>query len=308
MDVFLLLDILLLMLIALFVPIGFWRGAHREVLVTLGILFGAALADSWARPWGQDLAQLTRLRESGGAFMVAVLFVIGSTFLLGYGAGSALAMPRPGLISRFFGALIAGGNGALLLSFALRDIRIYLLADQNPDFLEQAIVAHFLSTGVGWLLLGGLVVFLPVVVVLALFGRGGYVDPEMSGASEATREVAGVYGYAPRLLDLSNEGDTAVYKAEPPRAYDSPTVETRPVWVRSDQDQSAAWGGAHHDLADDEQTVIARVRSEGADDAQETIQIDTAGGHTPVTDGTCPACHADVSEAEVFCPRCGRVL
>ncbi|HEX7102495.1 MAG TPA: CvpA family protein, partial [Nitrolancea sp.] len=129
MSVFILLDVLLIILISLFVPIGFWRGAQREIMVTLGILLGAALAEWWAHPWGSDLADLTSLRDTGGAFMVAVLFLIGSTFLLGYGAGAALPVPPPGLLARILGAIVAAGNGALILSFALRDIRVYLLPD-----------------------------------------------------------------------------------------------------------------------------------------------------------------------------------
>jgi uncharacterized membrane protein required for colicin V production len=99
-NVYVLLDALLLILIALFIPIGVWRGAYREAFVTLGILFGAVLAGFWGEPWGADLAAITRLNESGGTFMVAMLCLIGSTFLLGYSAGAAVPVPPPGWVAR----------------------------------------------------------------------------------------------------------------------------------------------------------------------------------------------------------------
>lgn len=170
MDVYILLDILLIILVALFIPIGFWRGAYREAFVTLGILFGASLGRFWGESWGTELAAVTRLHESGGAFMIAMLCLISATFLLGYSSGAAMPVPDPGWIARTLGALIAGANGALLLSFALRDIRVYLLSSQESGFLDNAYIAPFLSEGTGWILLVSAAVFVPISLVLALFG------------------------------------------------------------------------------------------------------------------------------------------
>jgi len=309
-NVFILLDILLLILVALFVPIGFWRGAQREVLVTLGIFFGAALSDAWARPWGHDLAGLTSLRESGGAFMVSVLFLVGSTFLLGYGTGAALPVPRPGLWSRFFGGLIAGGNGALLLSYALRDIRLYLLADQAPGFLDRSLVAQFLSSGIGWLLMVATVVFLPIVIVLALFGRDVVTEAIDGDDDYAADDEPVVRTYPPRLRLSGRDEPTATYKAEPPvRPGPRATDETRPLRIQPADDASARWGGQVRRNGTDDEATVSRGSGDG--DPQRTIQIQV--GHpeangTSVKDGTCPNCHADVRSAEVYCPRCGRVL
>ncbi|MEX2425313.1 MAG: CvpA family protein [Thermomicrobiaceae bacterium] len=169
-DVYVLLDILLIVLIALFIPIGFWRGAYREAFVTLGILFGASLGRFWGEAWGLELSEVSRLQESGGAFMITMLCLISATFLLGYSAGAAVPVPQPGWIARALGALVAGANGALLLSFALRDIREYLLSSEESGFLDNAVIAPFLSDGTGWILLVAAAVFVPIALVLALFG------------------------------------------------------------------------------------------------------------------------------------------
>lgn len=322
MSVFVLLDILLLILIALFVPIGFWRGAQREALVTLGILFGAALGDAWAHSWGNDLANLTRLRPAGGAFMIAVLFLIGSAFLLGYGSGAALPAPRPGILSRFLGGLIAGGNGALLLSYALRDIRVYLLQNQSPGFLDNALVAHFLASGAGWLLLVAAIVFVPIVVILALFGRGTYLEELQQPEDAYEVESPELRSYPPRVPVMSGATNqsTAAYKAESPRPPDFLRVadETRPVHAGNAQQRSLSWGGSARNDSANDPTTFTRVEPSRSSDAQKTVQLQVqSSGPTartketeslPVRDGKCPNCHADVRDAEVYCPRCGRVL
>lgn len=311
MNVFLLLDVLLLILIALFIPIGFWRGTHRELYVTLGIFFGAALAQSWAQPWGSDLASLTRLRESGGVFMVAVLFLIASTFLLGYGAGSALTVPRPGWISRAFGAIIAGFNGALLLSFALRYIRIYLLPDQSPGFLDRAQVAQFLTVYAGWLLLGAAAVCLPIVVVLALLGRGQTIarPKDSSSGFDASSQTTDSFVTAEAPAEA-----TAIYKSEPPRIFENPSEQTRPLDFRSTTG-SDLWGGSQRDDATDKHAVVARPAS--SPDAQETLHLDQAskpaGGDSDTDshatgDVLCKNCNADLEGNERFCTKCGSFL
>ncbi len=312
MNVFLLLDVLLLILIALFIPIGFWRGTHRELYVTLGIFFGAALAESWAQPWGSDLASLTRLRESGGIFMVAVLFLVASTFLLGYGAGAALTVPRPGWVSRAFGAIIAGFNGALLLSFALRYIRIYLLADQSPGFLDQAVVAQFLTLNAGWLLLGAAAVCLPVVVVLALLGRGQTIARPVGSSAGLGTSDQSTDSFA---LAESPVEATAIYKSEPPvRAYENPSEQTRPLDFRS-TGSSDLWGGSQREDATDKQAVVARQPV--SPNAQETLHLGQAS--TPEDNGSdadsdakaaasCKTCNAELEGSERFCTSCGSFL
>ena len=312
MSVFVLLDILLLILIALFVPIGFWRGAQREAMVTLGILFGAVLAEWWAEPWGADLAELTRLRESGGAFMVAVLFLIGGTFLLGYAAGAALPVPPPGLASRLFGALIAAGNGALLLSFALRDIRVFLLSSENSGFFDQAVVAQFLSTGVGWLLLGAAVIFTPTVLALALFGRRTVVVADYGDADSDF-----VHDFTPSPRSRPPRGSVpAEHTAQPPYKAEAPrssrgqvaTEETRPAFVVAETPRRA-----ERDPATGETQIIRRASPTRQANDQQTDEmpvVTPTSAASPVADSsvTCPNCHADIREADAYCPRCGQVL
>jgi uncharacterized membrane protein required for colicin V production len=225
-DVYVLLDVLLVILIALFIPIGFWRGAYREAFVTLGILFGASLGRFWGEPWGLELSAVTRLHESGGAFMIAMLCLISATFLLGYSAGAAIPVPDPGWIARVLGALIAGANGALLLSFALRDIHDYLLSSDEAGFLDNAVIAPFLSEGTGWILLIAAAIFVPIALVLALFGP----DIEEEYYDEDYEYYEGEYdAYAERTMQIDQR--EPAYATQQPAAarYSAPAEETRPV-------------------------------------------------------------------------------
>jgi uncharacterized membrane protein required for colicin V production len=310
-SVFILLDVLLIILISLFVPIGFWRGAQREIMVTLGVLLGAALAEWWAHPWGSDLADMTSLRDTGGAFMVAVLFLIGSTFLLGYGAGAALPVPPPGLMARVLGAIVAAGNGALILSFALRDIRVYLLPDSDSGFLDKAVIAHFLSTGVGWILLVAAVAFLPIILLMAIWGQDvivaddGYIDEDYEVPYATTQRR-----YPPRGAGLPSDSYDSTYKAEPPRSlFRSAAEETRQMVAAQ---PSAGSGSESRDNLRDMQTIASRDITD-PDEATQAIRygkpVDTAEADAKsLEEGKCPNCHADFRDAEVFCPRCGRVL
>jgi len=286
---YLVLDILLLVLLALFVPIGFWRGAAREVLVTLGILLGFALGEFWAQPWGLDLADRTGLGEGAASFLAAVLLLVACTFLIGYGSSAVILTPQPGLIGRLLGALVAFANGTLLLGFALRAIRLYLLGGLPSGLFEQALVARILSESMPWVLLAGAVLGLPVIAVAAVFGaRAVEEEVEVSrGEAEFALQHTPTRPLPPRVPS-SYRASAVAYKTEPVRPAEEPT---RPL--RSSPERSDTGGREVSDLANQETAVLARPATPAAPRP--------AGGR-------CPYCHADISEAEVFCPRCGRVV
>ncbi|MCM8750095.1 zinc ribbon domain-containing protein [Thermomicrobiaceae bacterium CFH 74404] len=290
MNPYLLLDVLLLILLALFVPIGFWRGAQREVLVTLGVLLGVVLGEFWAGPWGQDLATRSGLSENGGVFLVAMLFLVGSTFLVGYGLGAALIMPAPGLAGRLAGALVAAGNGALLLGFSLRDIRIFLLQN-DVGLFDRAIVARLLSESLGWLLLGGAIAFLPVIVYLALFGQGPVAVEYEPMDEEFERQQTPTRRYPPRAPASAGRPPVA-YKTEPPRPA---AEETRPIRVVEERQTHPPKSST--DISSMDTAVLAR-----------RPERHPAGQSAEPLAGRCPHCHAQVRQDDVFCPRCGRIL
>lgn len=302
-DVYVLLDVLLLILIALFIPIGFWRGAYREGFVTLGILFGASMGTFWGESWGVELANATRLHESGGAFMIAMLCLIGSTFLLGYSAGAAVPVPDPGWIARSLGALVAAANGALLLSFALRDIRVYLLSSEDTGFLDNAVIAPFLSDGTGWILLVSAAVFVPIALVIALFGpeveMGEYYD---SGEFDIYDE--------PEYASFEQRGFRAspqmpVFAANAGVAGYGAAEETRPIQVYEQREEPApepssppATARRSEETTDEQDAVFGHhVADDSPDD--EPDEPETV---------VCPVCQAEADSSEDQCPNCGATL
>lgn len=154
------LDLLMALIIVMFIPIGLWRGALREWVALAGILLGAALAAEWAYPWGGDLANELLIDPKLARFAVGALLFLAVTLFIGYGAGMALPY-RPDLSwpNRLLGALLGLGNGALILSSALRIMQHNLFDDQASSPLLSSALAYFLIEEIGWVLLALTVVF-----------------------------------------------------------------------------------------------------------------------------------------------------
>lgn len=250
MTIFLVLDILLILLIVLFMPIGFWRGPVKELFVTLGVIFGVLLADFWARPWGRDLMEYTELTAGSGAFIVAMTFLVASTFILGYGLGATLAPAYHDTLTRILGAAIAAVNGTLLLSFSLQYVRLHLLSTANEESLNDSLMARFLLDGIGWLLLAIAFVAVPLLLFLLVSGRRAY-EPELDEEEyiyaedeeyEVRPEPRATYRRArvadaqtnvlpPRVPGTPRDDDETVYKAEPEPRRQRASAETRPLIV-----------------------------------------------------------------------------
>jgi uncharacterized membrane protein required for colicin V production len=245
MSIFLVLDVLLILLIALFTPIGYWRGPVKELFVTLGVLFGILLADFWARPWGRDLADFSDLTDGSGAFIVAMCFLVASTFILGYGIGAALGPAYHSSEARLLGAAIAALNGTLLLSFALQYVRLYLLSDANEESLDDSYVAQFLLDQVGWILMITAIIAVPVLLYVLISGRRAYeliyddyddypqAAPAVSAAAyeRARTANAATSTLPPRVPGPPRESDARAYKADPEPRQRQAAAETRPLIV-----------------------------------------------------------------------------
>src|SRR5215212_6586296 len=154
MDDYVVLDILLGLIVVLFAAIGFWRGAVKEALVTAGVFAGAALADSWAKPWGVDLGDLIGLRADVAQLVVAVFALLAATLVLGYGGSALAGTPDIGLGGRCLGGALAAINGGLLLHYCLRNIERFLTDEEATEALDQSYVARLLLHQFGWLLIG----------------------------------------------------------------------------------------------------------------------------------------------------------
>jgi hypothetical protein len=149
----LLLDGLLLLVVAFYVPIGAWRGGISEAFLGGAILLGAATADAWAPAWGDELAELSGSGAATCRFLVAVVLLALVGGGLGYGAG-ALANRRPATLeSRAAGGALGLVNALLILSFLVSFLTTFFNEGRAIKTVEAAWFAEALVERQGWLLI-----------------------------------------------------------------------------------------------------------------------------------------------------------
>jgi hypothetical protein len=302
----LLLDILFGIIALLFIPIGFRRGVQREVFVAAGVLTGAQLSASWARPWGSDLALQIDVRTGIGQFTISAIFLIGATILLGYGGSAAIRPPEPTIWGRLAGAILAVTSGALLTGFLLRDIERFLTDPGTERTLEKSRIAWTLLRQFGWVLLGASCLMLLLIAVsVALRNRQAKHDL-LSPVSTVPWEPPPPVPSArkPRLAWGADEGKVEPsarafdpgngrYGADVPSAHD--TIPIAPV-------DAAAWSPDR-----------ARGLDRQTDDWME-IPTRQDSGWPARTGGSlpdrgalrCRGCGEALSPDDMFCPGCGR--
>lgn len=157
------LDALLLLILILLIPLGFYRGGLREVCSAAGLLLGLLIADEWAERWGSWIATQVDVRTDICQFVVAVAVLTGVTSVVGYGAGAGFSY-RPGPGGRMYGGLVSLLIGAVFLGSVINFVSRFLTDGSYPALIENAYLARALSIGLDWVLLGvGLVVALATV-------------------------------------------------------------------------------------------------------------------------------------------------
>lgn len=333
------LDILLVLLILLFSPIGYMRGPVKELFVTLGVVFGALLVTFWAVPWGSDLNNYVDLGDDSSAFIVAMAFLVITAFVGGYGLGTALASTPFTFGGRILGGVIAALNGALLVSFTLQYVRLYLLSDENEQSLQQSYAVQFLLDQVGWLLLAAALLLIPILFYVLVTGRRAYAsqayfddeyeyyyeddyiydEDDLTGYEPQTTRrrwepAAQTRAFPPRVPGPPQEETRSpVYKAEPEQRANQPTEATRPYGsgeqpvisepaVEPDSEQRLTASGD----TDPEMAVYtpesARADQEPEDESSASQSSDE---ELPPGYSRCPNCRAVLPPDTPQCPVCG---
>ncbi|MEJ7837298.1 MAG: CvpA family protein [Thermomicrobiales bacterium] len=160
-----LLDSLLILAVLLLIPLGVARGGLREVCSAAGMLLGILVSQLWAVRWGDWVGDLVGADARSSRFIVAVVIVLATTAIVGYGASSAFSYsPGPG--GKIFGAAIAVVNGVVLAGFVVNAVAIYINDGGYPEVVEEGQISRTLASGLDWVLL----IAAGVVVVLSLMG------------------------------------------------------------------------------------------------------------------------------------------
>ncbi|HVL22840.1 MAG TPA: CvpA family protein [Thermomicrobiales bacterium] len=228
----LVLDALLVLILLMIIPLGFFRGGLREVCTSGGLLLGILLAEQWASRWGQRVADVANIDEGAATFAVAVAIVVLAAAIVGYGASAAFAY-RPGPGGRLYGGYLALLNGMVFAGFLINAVIVYVNDGERPAMIEDGYVSRALSVGFEWVLLAGA----GGILLATLFGmfvreraedEFAYVPP--AHASEPAVSAAPTRRLAP---------PTEPEKIEPPAPAEShPTAPVRIREVRHWEDRT----------------------------------------------------------------------
>ena len=308
MDDAMLLDGLLILIVLLFVPIGSWRGVAREAIVVAGVLAGAAVAAAWARPWGADLAELTGMDVGVAQFSVAMVALLGSTLLLGYGGSVVAHAGAPGLAGRIFGGLLGAVNGVLLTAYTLRFVDRFLADQGTEQAIDESVVARVLVEEFGWVMLA--LVTSAGIAVLGAFLLRRRSAPALAPAAESVESLDARTPRAPRLAwgrddDKVEPAGRGYDPASGRYAADAPSVHQTVAMPAVDPQRIAVdRAEPHTDFAGGEWFERAAALR-GGTGAESPARSETSGG---TRNERCPACGEVVRSDEAFCPRCGRTL
>lgn len=217
------LDILALVVLVMFIPIGLWRGVLREWVALVGITLGSMLAAEWAVPWGGDLAAQTGWRQPMAAFVVGIAFFLGLTLIVGYGGGAAMPF-RADLTwgNRLLGALLGVCNGVLVLSGTLRLMQQHLFEGRDDSLLLSTTLSRFLIDNVGWvqLVLMATLVLCVLVSVLRRWSGGLPLMEEFSPGYLVTYQTRDALPEEDWRAGYADE----VWAEEPAREVNGPAV------------------------------------------------------------------------------------
>lgn len=152
------LTVLVAILWLAFVALGYWHGGWRQIILLAAMLLSYAVLSEWAVPNGHDLSIRFHWSITRTTTVVALLYLLVGTFVLGFLGGFALHRPRPlGLMERRLGAAMGVLTGGLLLALILRTLRSYAFVAGRGESLHASVLSRYLIEDVGYLLLGALV-------------------------------------------------------------------------------------------------------------------------------------------------------
>jgi len=275
----------------LFALIGFLRGVQREVFATAAILGGWAMASAWTDRWADDLADLIAISQTTAGFVITIGLLIGSLFILGWGAGSAVGAPPRSIGQRVAGAILGAINGVLLASYALDTYRAYLADADGRAFLDATRVARTVLDERPYAIAVGIVLAVLLTIVALAIGGSGRPAPLPAGRP-----------YPSPARKESVPYKEEAYKVEPTRRSSSSaldnTMPITPVDTARVADNGGKRGSRFRGGDDREWVQIEGARPAGYYDDEET---------GPTTTVACVACGRAVTLADVYCPWCGKL-
>lgn len=211
------LDFLLIVIVLMMVPIGFFRGGLRELSVSAGLMLGILMAQAWTDRWSGLVQRLFGMGEGSSRFLTSILICFGITALFGYGASAAFNY-RPGPGGRLYGAFLALFNALVALGFLLTQWATFLEPDQPENSVTDGFVSRLLIERMDVILLIA-TIGIGLATIFGMFVRErGDVIPMMPANQPLYRPVTDVKPY----MDAGDDRESK----------DRPEANAAPVRIR----------------------------------------------------------------------------
>ena len=208
----LLLDALLVLVVALYVPIGAWRGGLREAALGAALVLGAATALAWAPNWGDWLADAAGMSQSTGRFLAAVVTFGAVGLGLGFAGGVIARRGVPDPLGRAAGGLFGLLNVLFALATSLTLVIAYLPSRQPSRTVEESRLADLLVERWGWLLL---LAFLVYAIGTIVFRWALRFDDDVAEQPASVRGAGAAGARRARSVGLPHDPDGGKVEPEP---------------------------------------------------------------------------------------------
>jgi membrane protein required for colicin V production len=144
------LDLGILLILALFLGKGLWKGLIRQLCSLAGIILGAFLAWSFSAILGPELARLCGWSPRVSIVVVgALLFFAGvlAFFVLGFYLGKLAKLPILAALNRFGGALFGLIEGVVILSVLIYLLTLWPLLARKEVVKNSVLAPPFIQLG-----------------------------------------------------------------------------------------------------------------------------------------------------------------
>jgi len=136
------LDIVIIVIAALFGVLGLWRGAIKAAFGIAGLIGGIALAGHYYQPFANILSSGGATWAKIAAYAIIVIATLVVAGIIGWLVAKLVHITMLGWVDRLVGFILGAGIGSMLCAAALAIVSKY--SSGIDAVIAQSVIARFL--------------------------------------------------------------------------------------------------------------------------------------------------------------------